>query len=249
MLDALRLRRAGDRRRATTGGCGPTWSCACPAGGSIVVDAKAPLGAYLEAREAADDDDARREAAPARGAGARAHREAGARRATGTRWTPRPSMVVMFLPGEPLYSVALEQMPELIEEGVRAEGAGRDADDAARAAARGQLRLARGAAGGERAADQRRGAAAARAHRHRARAFFADLGRALGQSVKHFNAAMVSFDRSAWSVSARRLDELDAKGKKELRRLERRSMRAPFTVRPADEAGPSRASGCRSSRC
>ena len=67
---------------------------------------------------------------------------------------------------------------------------------------------------------------------------FSDLGRALGQSVKHFNAAMVSFDRRV-VVSARRLEELDAKGKKELGERTQIDGR-PFTVSTgSDELGPS----------
>jgi len=44
---------------------------------------------------------------------------------------------------------------------------------------------------------------------------FVSLGNALGQSVKHFNTAMASFEGRVL-VSTRRLEELDAKGKKEV---------------------------------
>ena len=44
---------------------------------------------------------------------------------------------------------------------------------------------------------------------------FVSLGNSLGQSVKHFNTAMASFEGRVL-VSARRLEELDAKGKKEI---------------------------------
>ena len=74
---ALRLRAADDGRRRGRPPAPGHGRAACRADGSIVVDAKAPLGAYLEAREAPDDDDARREVPPARRAGARAHHEAG----------------------------------------------------------------------------------------------------------------------------------------------------------------------------
>ena len=62
-----------------------------PGGRRIVVDAKAPLGAYLEAREAPDDETRAAKYRQHAGAGARAHDRSWARRATGTRWTPRPT--------------------------------------------------------------------------------------------------------------------------------------------------------------
>jgi len=54
---------------------------------------------------------------------------------------------------------------------------------------------------------------------------FADLGNALNQSVKHFNKSMRSFEGRV-VVSARRLEELDAGGKKELPELEEVATRA-----------------------
>ena len=88
-----------------------------PGGRNIVVDAKAPLGAYLEAREATDDE-TRAAKLRQHAAQVRAHIASWRPRATGRQFDAAPEIVVMFLPGEPLYSVALEQMPELIEEGV-----------------------------------------------------------------------------------------------------------------------------------
>ena len=109
--------------------------------------------------------DARRQAAPARRAGARARRRSWRAKSYWEALAPSPEMVVMFLPGESLYSVALEQMPELIEEGHAQRVLVATPTTLLGLLRAGQLRLARGAAGRERAADQRRGAPAARAHR------------------------------------------------------------------------------------
>jgi DNA recombination protein RmuC len=87
------------------------------AGGKhIVVDAKAPLTAYLEAAEAADD--ATRQAHLQRHAQlVRAHVTALGRKTYWDTFSPSPELVVMFLPGEMLFSAALESDPTLIEHG------------------------------------------------------------------------------------------------------------------------------------
>jgi DNA recombination protein RmuC len=187
-----------------------------PGGRRIVVDAKAPLGAYLEAREAADDDTRaakyRQHAAQVRShimkLGAKSYWDA---------LDATPDMVVMFLPGEPLYSVALEQMPGLIEEGV--------AQKVLMATPTTLLALLRTASFGwreERLAEnaQRISDEGRRLHERIATVteHFADLGNALNQSVKHFNRSMRSFEGRV-VVSARRLEDLDARGKKEIAEL------------------------------
>ena len=87
------------------------------AGGKhIVVDAKAPLTAYLEAAEAADD--AAREVHLKRHAQlVRAHMTALGRKAYWDAFSPSPELVIMFMPGEMLFSAALESDPTLIEHG------------------------------------------------------------------------------------------------------------------------------------
>src|SRR6185503_12248643 len=87
------------------------------AGGKhIVVDAKTPLTAYLEAAEAADD--ATREAHLKRHAQlVRAHMTALGRKAYWDAFSPSPELVIMFMPGEMLFSAALESDPTLIEHG------------------------------------------------------------------------------------------------------------------------------------
>ena len=87
-----------------------------PGGRQIVVDSKAPLTAYLDAHDAADD--AARAAYLKRHAQlVRSHMTALGRKAYWETFSPSPELVVMFLPGEMLYSAALQSDPELIEAG------------------------------------------------------------------------------------------------------------------------------------
>ena len=88
-----------------------------PGGMNVVVDAKVPLEAYLKALEA-EDDDARATHLEAYGRHVRDHlRKLGAK-AYQDSFSPTPEFVVLFLPSEAFHSAALEQVPDLIQEGV-----------------------------------------------------------------------------------------------------------------------------------
>jgi DNA recombination protein RmuC len=82
-----------------------------------VVDSKTPLSAYLEALDAPDET-ARRERLLAHATQVRNHMKALCAKSYQEQFHPTPDFVVMFLPGEFLFSSALEQMPDLIEVGV-----------------------------------------------------------------------------------------------------------------------------------
>ncbi|AUN31797.1 DNA recombination protein RmuC [Niveispirillum cyanobacteriorum] len=88
-----------------------------PGGKSIVVDAKAPLEAFLDANHAADDE-ARLTHLSRHARHIRDHMKALGEKRYWAQFDPAPEFVVLFLPGENFFSAALEQDPALIEAGI-----------------------------------------------------------------------------------------------------------------------------------
>jgi DNA recombination protein RmuC len=89
-----------------------------PGGKRVIVDAKAPLEAFLDAQDAPDEE-ARVDRLRAHARQVRDHMD---RLGSKTYWDQldgSPEMVVMFLPGETLFSAALQHDLELIEYGLQ----------------------------------------------------------------------------------------------------------------------------------
>lgn len=189
-----------------------------PGGRHVVVDAKAPLHAFLEAYEARDETT--RTQALARHAGLlREHVRRLSAKAYWAQFPTPPDLVLLFLPGEHFYGAALEADPTLLEDGVR--------DGVLVATPTTLIALLRAIAYGwqqETVAERAREIAELGRELHRRLTTFAGhldrVGRRLRGAVNAYNDAVGSFDGRVLPsarrladhgvvASAQRLDDVD----------------------------------------
>ena len=106
-----------ENRQTDDGRLRPDLIVKLPGGRNIVIDAKTPLSAYLEALETADESTQRLLTAQ-HAQQCRSHVAALGRKAYWEQFAPTPEFVVMFIPGEVFFSAALQEDPTLLECGV-----------------------------------------------------------------------------------------------------------------------------------
>lgn len=180
-----------------------------PCGRQLVVDAKAPLSAYLEAMSAPDDR-ARAARLAEHAAQLRVHVQKLAAKKYWAQFTDAPEFVVLFLPGEAFFAAALESDPSLLEAAL--------GERVLLATPTTLIALLKATAYGwrqERVADDAaRIVALARELQQRLITFdeqLGDVGKGLQRAVTSYNRAVGSLE-SRVLVSARKLGELGVDG-------------------------------------
>lgn len=178
-----------------------------PGGRQIVVDAKTPVSAYLDAHEATDDD-VRKTKIREHAQLVRGHMQALARKNYWEQFQQTPEVVVMFIPGEAFCSAALEADPELLDAGF-----GQNVIIASPASLMALLKAAAYGWRQESIAENARTISQLGQELHKRLGDMAShlmkLGASLDSASANYNAAIGSFE-SRVLVSARKFKELGA---------------------------------------
>jgi DNA recombination protein RmuC len=207
-----------------------------PGGKTVVVDAKTPMDAYLDAIEATDDA-ARDEALHRHARQVRTHISQLSSKHYAAQFEHAPEFTVLFLPSESFFSAALQSDPGLIERGVD--------HGVILATPTTLIALLRAVAYGwrqEALADNAREISLLGRTLHERLAtlagHFAKLGKSLDAAVGHYNSAVGSYETRVLTT-ARKLEELQAAP--EGRTLETpatidKAARPPMAAEAEDEA-------------
>lgn len=187
-----------------------------PGGKTIVVDAKAPMDSYLRALEAPDDD-TRSAFMGEHVTRIRTHIKELSSKQYWKQFESTPELVVLFLPGEDLFSAALEHDPTLLEVGAAA--------NVAIATPTSLITTLRAVHHGWRedalAENARRISELGRMLYDRIATvaeMWDKVGRSLDGAVKHYNKAVGSMEMRLLPT-ARELDALEVQRSKELKEL------------------------------
>ena len=178
-----------------------------PGGRTLVVDAKVPLTAYLDAVAATSEAD-RRTSLMRHSQQVAKHIDQLSNKAYWAQFQPAPEFVVLFLPGDHFFSAALEHKPTLVEDAVRQK--------ILVATPSTLIAILKGVAYGWR---QERLAENAEEIRNLAaqlfdrivimQTHFCEVGQSLGKSVESFNNCVSSLEKRLYP-SLRRIRELGA---------------------------------------
>ncbi len=190
-----------------TGRIRPDMIVKLPGGRTIVVDAKVPLTAYLDAVAAASETD-RRNALMRHSQQVAKHVEQLSNKTYWQQFQPAPEFVILFLPGDHFFSAALEHKPTLVEDAARLKILVATPSTFI-AILKGVAYTWRQEQLAENAEQIRQLAAELFDRIVNLQTHFNDIGRSLGKSVEAFNRCVASL-QSRLFPSLRRIRELGA---------------------------------------